>query len=83
MRILVSRAVESPTPRLLHHHHRRHARIFILRGKKWAGVCNVILHKQDQLIFMLTGERERKSLPRRIENNKNRTGQTNGYEGTC
>lgn len=25
--------------------------------KKWAGVCNVILHKQDQLIFMRTGER--------------------------
>lgn len=51
--------------------------------KEWAGVCNVILHKQDQLIFMHTGERASESaspsVPRRIENNKNRTGQTNGY----
>jgi len=49
-------------PRLLYHH-RRHARIFILHGKKWAGVCNVILHKQDQLIFMRTNERVSETAP--------------------
>jgi len=57
VRILVSRAVESPRPRVCF--------IIIIITvtrvylycveKKWAGVCNVILHKQDQLIFMRTG----------------------------
>jgi len=61
VRILVSRAVESPRPRVCFIIIIIIIIITVTRvylycvEKKWAGVCNVILHKQDQLIFMRTG----------------------------
>lgn len=48
------------------------------RGEKRPGVYNVILHKQDQLIFMhAASESAPLSPPRAVGNNKNRPGQTN------
>jgi len=42
------------------------AYIYIAWKKKWAGVRNVISHKQDQLIFMRTNERVTETAVSRI-----------------